>query len=153
MNKRKADRCAALVAPELVAREQIQMIEATQIGKVSAKRQLATAVIAGIASAGTLMVTVRPRLYFLVLTDLRLFLVENNDGRVGKKILGVVPREAISAGPLRGHILTLSMEVTMEGVPYRFGWGRAQVKMARRVAEALAAPVSAPGAEPETAAS
>lgn len=148
MNKKNAERCTALIAPSLVAREQIQTIEVVQIGKVSAKRQIGTAVAAGVLSGGTLMVAVRPRAYFLILTDLRLFLVDNNNGRVGKKVLAAVPRETIQAGPLRGHLLTLSMEVTMGGTPYRFGWGRAQGKMARRVAEALAQPVRRPGAAP-----
>jgi hypothetical protein len=140
MNKKKAERCVSRVAHLLVDREQVQMVEGAQIGKVSVKRQLATAAVVGIASGGMMTAVVRPRAFWLILTDLRLFLVENNNGSVGKRVLGEFPREAIQAGSLRTHILTRSMEVTIAGTPYKFSWGRLQGKMPDRVAEALARP-------------
>jgi hypothetical protein len=84
------------------------------------------------------IVSVKPRGYFLILTDRRLVLVGNLQGRVGK-IEAAVPRHLVSAEPLRGHMLTLSMDVTVDGTPTLFSWGRAQAGMARRVATALAA--------------
>lgn len=107
-----------------------------QIGKVSAKRQIATSAAVAVATAGVVMVALRPRAYFLVLTDQRLILIENLRGRVGK-IMAVIPRNTIKAEPLRGHLLTLSMNVTIGETPQRFSWGRAQTSMARRVATAL----------------
>jgi hypothetical protein len=140
MNKKKAERCVSRVAHLLVDREQVQMVEGAQIGEVSVKKQLATAAVVGIATGGMMTAVVRPQAFWLILTDLRLFLVQNNNGSVGKRILGEFPREAVQAGPLRTHILTRSMEVTIAGTPYKFSWGRLQGKMPDRVAEALSRP-------------
>lgn len=140
MNKRKTDRIVSRVAHLLVDNEQVRMVEGAQIGKVSVKRQVATAAAVGIATAGMMTAVVRPRAFWLVLTDLRLFLVENNQGSVGKNVLGEFPREVIQAGPLRGHILTRSMEVTIAGAPYKFSWGRLQGKIPDRVAAGFATP-------------
>ncbi|GAA0279741.1 hypothetical protein GCM10010302_16810 [Streptomyces polychromogenes] len=95
----------------------------------------------GIASGGTALIALKPRAYFLVLTDQRLYLTDNNNGQVGKEVVSAVSRAQISAGPLHKHFLTLSMEVQMTApTPWRFSWGRAQSDMARRVATALGAP-------------
>lgn len=114
------------------------MVEAVQIGKVSAKKQAAVSAAVGLATAGMVMVALRPRAYYLILTNQRLVLVANLRGRVGK-IVAAAPRDAVSAEPLHGHLLTLSMSVTIDGIPQRFSWGRMQSGMARRVAMALAA--------------
>ena len=139
MNQRAASRCAQVVAPVLAQGERIDMVEVVQIGKVSAKRQIATAAVAGIVSAGTVLVAVHPRPYYLLLTSQRLILIHNLRGTVGT-IAAVAPRQAITAEPLRGHLLTLSMNVSIGGTPQRFSWGRLQTGMARRVAAALNAP-------------
>jgi hypothetical protein len=144
MNQKTTSRVTQVVGP-LAPGEQIQLTEAVQIGKVSAKRQIATSAIVGLATAGTVLVAVRPRGYYLVLTNQRLILVNNLRGAVGK-VAAVLPRDAITAEPLRGHLLTLSMNVTLSGTPQRFSWGRAQSGMARRVADALTAGVSASAA-------
>lgn len=136
MNQKTMSRCAQVVAPALAPGEQIETVERVQIGKVSAKRQIATSAAVGIATAGMLMVAVTPRPYYLVLTNQRLVLVGNLRGRVGK-IVAAAPRSRISAEPLRGHLLTLSMNVIIDGTPQRFSWGRTQVNMARRIATAL----------------
>lgn len=143
MNKKSIQRCLSVVEPAFVPGERVEMIELVQIGKVSAKRQIATAAVVGIASGGLMTVSVRPRGYYLVLTDQRLFLIDYLNGNVGKTISAAIPRTALKPGPLRGHLLTLSMEVEIEGseAPSRFSWGRAQTSMARRVAAALGSPV------------
>ena len=138
MNQKITSRVTQVAGP-LAQGEQIQLVEAVQIGKVSAKKQIATSAIVGIATAGTVLVALRPRAYYLVLTDQRMILVDNLRGRVGK-VAATVRRDAIAAEPLRGHLLTLSMNVTLDGTPQRFSWGRAQSSMARRVAHALTSP-------------
>ena len=138
MNQKTTSRCIQVVAPTLAPGEEIELVEAVQIGKVSAKRRVATAAAVGAATAGMVIVSVKPRGYFLILTSQRLVLVGNRQGRVGT-IVAAVPRQVISAGPLRGHLLTFSMDVIMDGTPQRFSWGRAQPGMARRVAMALTA--------------
>jgi hypothetical protein len=130
MNQKTTQRCTQVVAASLAPGEQIEMIEVAQIGKVSAKKQLgisAASVAVGVVTGGTLLVALKPRAYFLILTNERLFLVDNLQGSVGKKIVSAIPRNLISAGPVRTHLLTISMEVTVGG-------------MARRVAAALGAP-------------
>ncbi|MBS2962084.1 hypothetical protein KGA66_03425 [Actinocrinis puniceicyclus] len=138
-------RCTNVVAPALAPGEQIQMIEVLQLGKVSAKRQVATAAVAGIASGGLLIVAARPRPYLMVMTDQRIALVDFVNTNVGKKIALSVPRANFKAGPLKGHLLTYSMQVdTIDpAMSYRFSWGRAQAKIAKRVAAALGSPIAA----------
>jgi len=138
VNQKTTSLCTQVVSPGLAAGEQIQLVEAVQIGKVSAKRQIATSAIVGIATAGTVIVSLKPRPYYLILTNQRLILLHNLRGRVGK-IAAAVQRETITVEPLRPHLLTLSMTVVIGGTPQRFSWGRAQAGMARRVAGALTA--------------
>ncbi|MFD0378685.1 hypothetical protein [Streptomyces sp. NPDC127112] len=144
MNKKSAELCISVAAQLFAPGERVELVEAVQIGRVSAKRQLAASVAVGIASGGTALVALKPRAYFLVLTDQRLYLIDNNNGRVGKVVVSAVSRAQISAGPLQKHFLTLSMEVQMTApTPWRFSWGRVQSDMARRVATALGAPRTA----------
>jgi len=145
MNQRTTSRCTQVVAPTLAEGEQIQIVEAVQVGKVSAKKQMATAAIVGVATAGTVVVALKPRPFYLVVTNQRLIFVNNLRGRVGT-IAAAVPRSAITVEPLRPHLLTLSMTVIINGTPQRFSWGRAQASMARRVADALNSASSAPAA-------
>lgn len=136
MNQKVISRVTQVVGPALTQGEQIQLVEAVQIGKVSAKKQIATSAIVGIATAGTVLVALRPRAYYLVLTNHRMILVDNLRGRVGK-VAAAIGLDDITAEPLRGHLLTLSMNVTLNGTPQRFSWGRAQSGMAKTVAAAL----------------
>jgi hypothetical protein len=144
-NQKTTSRCAQVVTPILAEGEQIEMVEAAQVGKVSAKRRIATTAAVTIATAGTVMIALKPAAFYLVLTNQRLIFVQNFRGRVGK-IAAAVPRAAVTAEPLRGHMLTLSMNVTIDGTAQYFSWGRAQPGMARRVAEALTAAGEVPAA-------
>ncbi|HEX9032114.1 MAG TPA: hypothetical protein VF834_09740 [Streptosporangiaceae bacterium] len=136
MNQKQTDRCVKAVDPPVAADEKVELVEAAQLGKVSVKKQAAVSAVVAVATAGHVIVALRPRGFFVVLTDRRLVLVENNRGIVGKTVASV-PRGKISAGPLRGHVLTMSSEVTIDGIAHRFSWGRAQSRMARRVVAAL----------------
>jgi hypothetical protein len=143
--KRVIKRCTEVVSPALAAGERIQTIEVAQIGKVSAKRQIATAALAGIASGGLLMVATKPRPYLIVMTDQRILLVDFANTNVGKKIALSVDRANVTVGPLKGNLLTYSMQFDIidPETSYRFSWGRAQPKLAKRVAAALGSPVPA----------
>jgi hypothetical protein len=138
MNQKTAAKCQQLVASSLGAGETIELTEAAQIGTVSAKKQVATQLAATIATGGALIVHLKPAAFYLVLTNQRLFLIENRRGLVGK-VVAAIPRAQISAEPLRSGALTLSMQVTIDGTVQRFSWGRAQAGMARTVADALTA--------------
>lgn len=145
MNQRTTSRCTQVIGPMLARGEQIQMVEVVQVGKVSAKKKAATAAIVGAATLGTVVVALKARAFYLVVTNQRLLFIDNLRGRVGK-FSAAVPLSAVTAEPLRLHLLTVSMNVTMNGTPQRFSWGRAQVSMARRVADALSPATSAPAA-------
>ena len=139
VSSRVTAKCERVVAPALAPGEQITMIDVVQLGKVSAKRRVATAAVAGIASGGLLMLSVKPRPYLIALTDRRVFLVDYGHTNVGKGIALAFDRMAMTAGPLTGHLLTVSMQIDLAepSASYRFSWGRAQGKTARRVAAAL----------------
>ncbi|WP_329499316.1 hypothetical protein [Kitasatospora herbaricolor] len=139
MNDKSTRKCLAVVTPALAPQERIELVDVLQIGRVSAKRRMATAALVGVASGGTVLVAVQPRAYFMVLTDRRLYLVDNHNGNVGRSIVSATPRDKITAGPLRRHLLTLSMEVQFTGVaePSRFSWGRLQSRTAQTIADAL----------------
>jgi hypothetical protein len=138
VNQKTTARCEQLVASLLAPGETVELAEAAQIGKISAKRQLATQLAVAAATAGTVAVHVKPAAFYLVVTNQRLFLIENRRGLVGK-VVTALPRTQINAGPLRSGPLNLSAEVTIDGTTHRFSWGRFQGRMARSVTAALAA--------------
>ena len=143
MNQKVEQRCVDVVAPSLAAGERIELVEVLQCGRLSAKRVLWIAVVVAVLSLGTLMARVKLRAYFVVLADRRLFLIDNINGQVGKHVVAAIPRGSMKAGPLRTHLLTVSMEVEAddEPAPWRFSWGRAQSDVARRFAAAFGGPV------------
>lgn len=138
MNAKAVQRCCDVVASSLTPGERIEAVEVAQIGKVSAKKQAGAAAVGvavGVATGGLVpLIAVKPAAFFLVVTDQRLLLIPNNAGRVGKQVTAAIPRRAITMGPLRTHVLTLSMGVVMDGVAHRFSWGRiGGMKQARGV--------------------
>src|SRR5690349_5422994 len=141
MNQKIEQRCTDVVTPALAAPlEYVRSIEVVQLGKVSARKQIIVSLVVGILTAGMLLVALRPRAYYLVLTNQRLLLLDNLRGRVGTKIVLAVPLNQVVAGPLRTGALTYKLDVEVAGVARRFSWGRVQGSTARRVAEALGAP-------------
>jgi hypothetical protein len=143
MNQRIVQRCKDVVIPSLEPDEYVESVEVVQIGKVSARRQLAVSLIVGILTLGLVLVALRPRSYFLVLTNHRLLLLDNLRGSVGKRVVLAAPRDQVSAGPLRARLLTYRMQVNLDGTDRRFSWGRVQAASAQRVASALHAPAVA----------
>lgn len=139
MNEKVTRKCSELVAPLLTPGETIESVEVAQIGKPSKSEVAAVAVASAIVSGGVFTAVLRPQPYFLVFTRQRVFLVENNMGSVGKQVFGSVPLKSVTTGPLRTHVLRMSMEVVLDGEPRLFSWGRFQAKDARRVAEKFGA--------------
>lgn len=137
--KKITERCTRLVAPSLGPGEEIVIVGAMMIGKVSAKRQIATAVAAGVLSGGTMAAVVLPATYFAVLTNQRLILINNYKGTVGK-VHSVIDRRRLRAGPLRPGVLTFSMQLMVDGTPHKVSFGRAYPARARQMAAVLAQP-------------
>jgi hypothetical protein len=110
-------RVAAVATAVLEPGEQIELSTFAAVGTVSAKRQVATAAIAGVLSAGTLIVSVQPKKYYLALTNQRLLFFAQNSatGRPEKKLAMQVPRQLLAAGETTKGLLTAKVNVTIEG--------------------------------------
>jgi hypothetical protein len=145
MNQKTTEQCKNVVASSLAQHEYVELVDVVQIGKVSARKQLVVSVVVGILTLGLVLVALRPRAYFLVKTNQRLLLVDNIRGSVGKKVVLAVPLTRVIASQLRAGGLTFKMDVELNGTMQRFSWGRVQAGTARRVAEALGAPVLTDG--------
>lgn len=104
--------------PLLSEGERVELITCANVGSVSARRKVATAVVVGLASAGTLIASVRPRQMYIVLTDRRLlfFDASTSTGRPGQMLMNF-PRTYASAGvPSKGMFgLTLVTELALAG--------------------------------------
>ena len=108
----------AAVTPMLREQEEIQLATFASVGSVSAKRRVATAAAAAVLSAGTLMVSVRPREMYLVLTSQRILFFDGHTatGRPGKHLM-TVPRDLVTVSAPKGKALGLATEIelTIEG--------------------------------------
>lgn len=105
-----------ILAPLLAPGEQVQVATICNIGTVSTKRKVATAVAAGIASGGTMIATVTPRPMFMALTDRRVLIV-NSRKRVGgavepTQLWAHFPRAAVSTSPPKSVMLGLATRAT-----------------------------------------
>ena len=108
----------AAVTPMLQEQEEIQLATFASVGSVSAKRKIATAAAAAVLSAGTLMVSVRPREMYVVLTSRRILFFDGHTamGRPGKHLM-TLPRDLVTVSAPKGKVLGLATEVelTIEG--------------------------------------
>lgn len=109
------DRVMAVATPLLEQGERIEICSVANVGTVSLKRKATTAAVVGVLSAGTVMVAVRPRKFFLALTDRRLLMF--GEGMVGpeKKPAVVLPRQLLRAGDPKKGMLTATFELSIEG--------------------------------------
>lgn len=114
----KFDKKVARVAtPFLGPGEQIEVSTFVALGRVSAKRQLATAAVAGVLSGGMLIVSVQPKKYYLAVTNFRLLFFSQGTatGRPEKKLAMQVPRHLLLAGEVTKGLLTAQFNVAVEG--------------------------------------
>ncbi|MFD8808453.1 hypothetical protein [Streptomyces sp. NPDC059597] len=103
--------------PLLLPDERVEMTSLAAVGTVSVRKQVLTAAVVGILSAGTVMATVKPRPMYIVLTDQRvLFFDGPNGGRPGKLLVNF-PRRYVSAGRTKKGFLGLTYitHLTLEG--------------------------------------
>lgn len=115
MEGKLKDRVMAVATPILEAGERIEICSVANVGTVSVKRQATTAAVVGVLSAGTVMVAVRPKKFFLALTDRRLLLF--GEGMIGleKKPAAVLPRQLLRTGEPKKGMLTATFELSIEG--------------------------------------
>ncbi|MEV4433673.1 hypothetical protein [Streptomyces sp. NPDC049555] len=104
--------------PLLFPGERVELITFAAVGKVSVRRQVATAALVGIATAGFMTMAVRPRKAYIVLTDRRLLFLdgETMSGKPGKFMMEM-PRPYVSASaPKKGMFgLTMVAELSLAG--------------------------------------
>lgn len=87
------------------------------VGRVSVKRQLATAAVVGVLSAGTISATVQPKPFYVVVTDQRLLVVEPHpmfNSKVTEKVVTAVPRGAVTLARPR-HGLAARVDLAVDG--------------------------------------
>ena len=98
------DRIKKAATPLLEPGEVIEVVTVAAVGKVSARRQIATVAVAAILSAGTVTAVAYSPKRPVVLTDRRLLFLDANEltGRPLEKLVGALPREGLRAQRQRG---------------------------------------------------
>ncbi len=116
MNDKRKQMVARLATPYLMRGERIEMTAYANIGSVSAKRAVATAAVAAVATGGMGTVFVRPRHAYLTITSQRLMFFdgETATGRPGK-LLATLPRQAVSIAGTKKGVLTLKVDLAVQG--------------------------------------
>ena len=116
MNQKRFELVKQAAAPHLQDGEQVEISAYANIGRVSAKRRVATAAAVGVATAGLVLVSVHPRRTYLAMTNQRLlfFDAETMSGRPGKLLL-TLPRPAVTVANVKKGMATLQAELTVAG--------------------------------------
>ena len=98
------DKIKKAATPLLEPGEVIEVATVAAVGKVSARRQIATVAVAAILSAGTVTAVAYSPKRPVVLTDRRLLFLDANEitGRPLEKLVGALPREGLRAQRQRG---------------------------------------------------
>ena len=93
------DKIKKAVTPLLEPGEVIEVATVAAVGKVSARRQIATVAVAAILSAGTVTVVAYSPKRPVVLTNRRLLFLDANEitGRPLEKLVGTLNREGLRA--------------------------------------------------------
>jgi hypothetical protein len=105
----------AVAKPVLQDQEQVQLMTFARVGTVSAKRKLATAAAVGALTAGILIVNVRPRGMYIVLTDRRILFFDgdiSSGGRPGRHLM-TVPRDLVTVSESKGKGFGLAIQVEL----------------------------------------
>jgi hypothetical protein len=101
--------------PVLQDQEQVQLMSFARVGSVSAKRKIATAAAAAALTAGVLIVNVRPRGMYIVLTDRRILFFDGDAtsaARPGRHLM-TVPRGRVTVSAPKGKALGLAIQVEL----------------------------------------
>jgi hypothetical protein len=145
MNKQNQARLMDLVNPVLRQGEQVEQTCAARVGSVSAKRQVATAAIGAIATAGLVRVTVHAAPRYLVLTNQRLLIINMlRSGQPSGPLVAQLPRGTVTASRLRSRLaVSFTLEIEGNPKPLKLAFGQPARKDARALQTALARPATA----------
>ena len=140
MNDKNQARLMDLVTPVLRQGESVEFVCTPNVGTVSVKRQMTTAAVVGVATGGLLLVAVRPKTRYAVLTDQRLLFFDMAaTGRPAPPLVADLPRAALTSSGFKSA-LKVTFHISIEGDPKSLKMefpfpGRHD---ARRLADALA---------------
>lgn len=115
MNEKNRSRLMDLVTPVLHEGERVDIVCTPNVGTVSVKRQVTTAAVAAIATGGMLVVAVRPKTRYAVLTDHRLLFFDMApSGRPAPPLVAELPRAALTSSRFKSA-LKVTFYVSIEG--------------------------------------
>lgn len=117
MDEKRAKWVTAVATPLLQPGEPLEMTSVAQVGSVSVARKAATAAVVGALTGGMVVASVRPRAFYLALTDQRLlfFGADRMSGRPEKKLAMQIPRAALRAGEPKRGLLTATVMIEIAG--------------------------------------
>jgi hypothetical protein len=115
------DKWIDIIGPQLEPGEVVEVAVVGQIGTVSARRQVATALVVGAATFGTMTAFARARRAALVLKDRRLILFETgpNGTKPRKNVIGALPRGSFRLEPVSSLVTRKYDLVTSDAPPVR----------------------------------
>ena len=117
MNEKNRARIMELVTPVLRQGEGVELVCTPNVGTVSVKRQVATTALVGLATAGMVVVALRPKTRYAVLTDQRLLFFDMAaSGRPAPPLLAELPRVALASSRFKSA-LKATFLVSIEGDP------------------------------------
>lgn len=114
MRPKRRAQLTAVLQPRLQPDEPIEVMAYAGVGAVSVRRTMATAVVTGVLSGGTMMLVVSPKGMFIALTSRRLFFVDvvRLTGRP-RRLVMEIPRDAVRTEGLRKGPLGLTLRTTL----------------------------------------
>ncbi|MFI5986119.1 hypothetical protein ACIBEA_35325 [Streptomyces sp. NPDC051555] len=117
MKAERVQQVLEVVAPLLAAGESVEVATFANVGSVSAKRLIGTAVVVGIATAGMFTVIARPRPMYVALTTERVlfFGCDELSGRPKKEPVMTLQREWLGVASTKKFLLALTVHVQVEG--------------------------------------
>ncbi|HEY2507572.1 MAG TPA: hypothetical protein VGI58_13745 [Streptosporangiaceae bacterium] len=119
MKQKLEQQLQAVAKPMLHDQEHVQLMTFARVGSVSAKRKVATAAAAAALTAGVLIVNVRPRGMYLVLTDRRILFFDGDvasGGRPGRHLMTLArDKVTVSAPKGKGFGLAIQVELVIAG--------------------------------------
>jgi hypothetical protein len=128
VNEKRTGQLNDVMSSLLQVGEQVAIGSFANVGSVSLGRKLAVAAAAGVLSGGMLLMNVRPRRLYVVLTNQRILFLEASaiTGRPTTKIAGQVPRGAIigCTAPKRGVMTVFDVLIAGQDKALHFGFPR-----------------------------
>jgi hypothetical protein len=110
-------RVVDVATPFLQGGERVEVASQVMVGTAPVKTMAAVAVATAVVSGGTMTALFVTRKQFIVLTDRRLLFFQMNQAtaRPMPKLLGELPRAALSVGEVQKGILTRAFILTVAG--------------------------------------